>query len=97
MNGKELSWKISEGAFHLQDKIAPEVKVPILSEEVAYNKQLKQYKIFLTQRPMDPLYKVPPVSMSFDKNVTIKELGVCICACEVSMLWYMYDLAFQPQ
>ena len=34
------------------------IKVPILSEEIAYNKELKQYKIFVTLRPLDPQYKV---------------------------------------
>ena len=60
------------------------IKVPILSEEIAYNKELKQYKIFVTLRPLDPQYKVTGICTSWacaydDIYIVLVCVGVCWC------------------
>lgn len=32
--------------------------VKVLAEELAYNKSLKQFKMFIIEKPLDPKYKV---------------------------------------
>ncbi len=48
-----------------------EFSVKVLAEELAYNKALKQFKMFITDRPLDPSYKV---SLTWEKLI---ELNVC--------------------
>lgn len=39
-------------------KKVPELSVRVLSEELAYNRALKQFKIFIVEHPLDPSHKV---------------------------------------
>ncbi len=38
------------------------VEATVLSEELAYNRTLQQFKIFILDRPLDPEYKVGGVT-----------------------------------
>ena len=36
----------------------PFIEATILAEELAYNRSLRQYKMFILERPLDPNFKV---------------------------------------
>lgn len=59
--GGKLTWRLSGNQLHCiagNGKGSSEYSVTVLGEELAYNKSLKQFKMFIVDRPLDPNYKV---------------------------------------
>lgn len=53
----KISWSLSGRVMSCStDK--SEYSVKVLAEELAYNKSLKQFKMFIVDKPLDPHYKV---------------------------------------
>ena len=54
------NWRLSGKTLHCvtNKKGSYDYSVQVLSEELAFNKSLKQFKMFITDRPLDPDYKV---------------------------------------
>ena len=57
VGGHRVKWKL-RGDHIYSESSAYVMKVKVLSEELAYNKSFKQFKMFILERPLDPLYKV---------------------------------------
>lgn len=53
--GSKLAWRLDENFLHNESH---DYKVKVLAEELAYNKSLKQFKMFIIDRPLDPSYKL---------------------------------------
>ena len=60
-----LGWRLSDGALHcaLPGNKSCDYSVRVLAEELAYNRALKQFKMFIVEKPLDPNYKVPPADL----------------------------------
>ena len=53
----KLEWKLCQNQLVCSSWKICELSVRVLSEELAYNKSLRQFKIFITERPLDPNHK----------------------------------------
>jgi len=51
-------WRLSGDQLYYFTDSGNEFSVRVLAEELAYNKSLKQFKMFIIDRPLDPKYKV---------------------------------------
>ena len=64
----KLSWQLSGNLLRCTnvpgDISGGEYSVKVLTEELAYNKMLKQFKMFIIEKPLDPSYKVRRESCS---------------------------------
>lgn len=56
VGGHRVKWKLRDK--YICSEPIQNIRVKVLSEELAYNKSLKQFKMFIIERPLDPLYKV---------------------------------------
>ena len=60
--GLKLSWRLSGNILHSinasGDTAGSEYSAKVLAEELAYNKMLKQFRMFIIDRPLDLSYKV---------------------------------------
>ena len=55
--GVKLKWQLSGSVLQcVTDDM--DVRATVLSEELAYNKALQQFRLFIISRPLDPSYKV---------------------------------------
>ena len=54
----KLVWRLCGGSLLCTSKKISELCVRVISEELAYNRALKQFKIFIVERPLDPSHKV---------------------------------------
>ncbi len=56
----KLSWSLSGNTLHCINPKSEsrDYHVTVLAEELAYNKSLKSFKMFIIDRPLDPDYKV---------------------------------------
>ena len=57
-NGQKLEWQLHNGRLECVSSSGTSLSVVVLSEELAYNRQLRQFKMFVVDRPLDPNYKV---------------------------------------
>lgn len=56
----KLSWRLDGNELLLNGSELQDLyKVKVLAEELAYNKSLKQFKMFIIDKPLDPNYKGP--------------------------------------
>lgn len=60
-NGHKLEWQLRKGRLECVSSSGTSLSVAVLSEELAYNRQLQQFKMFIIDRPLDPNYKVQTV------------------------------------
>ena len=63
-NGQRLDWQLRNGHLQCVSSSGTNLSVPVISEELAYNKQLQQFKMFIIDRPLDPNYKVRTVRVT---------------------------------
>jgi hypothetical protein len=56
-NGQKLEWQLHNGRLECVSSSGTSLSVVVLSEELAYNRQLRQFKMFVVDRPLDPNYK----------------------------------------
>lgn len=54
----KLSWRLAGNSLYCMSASEAEYSVKVLGEELAYNKALKQFKMFIIDKPLDPTYKV---------------------------------------
>ena len=58
----KLSWRLAGNILHCMTTSGDrEYSVKVLAEELAYNKALKQFKMFIIDKPLDPTYKVSQI------------------------------------
>ena len=58
----KLSWRLAGNILHCMNTSGDtEYSVKVLAEELAYNTALKQFKMFITDKPLDPSYKVSQI------------------------------------
>ena len=77
----KLSWRLDGNEQLLNGSELQDLyKVKVLAEELAYNKSLKQFKMFIIDKPLDPNYKVlqaPPTSPAgVDGNFSLPRRGL---------------------
>lgn len=56
-NGQKLDWQLCNGRLECMSTSGSSLSVAVLSEELAYNRQLQQFRMFIIDRPLDPNYK----------------------------------------
>ncbi|CAI8012638.1 Ankyrin repeat domain-containing protein 27 [Geodia barretti] len=56
-NGQRLDWQLRGGQLDCVSSSGTSLSIQVLSEELAYNRQLQQFKMFIVDRPLDPNYK----------------------------------------
>jgi hypothetical protein len=56
-NGQRLDWQLRGGHLDCVSSSGTSLSVQVLAEELAYNRQLQQFKMFIVDRPLDPSYK----------------------------------------
>ena len=54
----KLTWRLSGNELQCISGKDATYSVRVLAEELAYNRALKQFKMFIVDRPLDPKYKV---------------------------------------
>lgn len=57
----KLTWRLDGNDLHCMTSSGNgscDYRVKVLAEELAYNKSLKQFKMFIIEKPLDPNYKV---------------------------------------
>lgn len=57
-SSSKLTWRLADNELQCISGKDTMYSVRVLAEELAYNKSLKQFKMFITDRPLDPKYKV---------------------------------------
>ena len=62
-NGQRLDWQLRGGHLDCVSSSGTSLSVQVLAEELAYNRQLQQFKMFIVDRPLDPSYKVLTISI----------------------------------
>lgn len=58
MGGRRVIWRLSDKTLETFSNSEVRMKVRVLGEELAYNKSLRQFKMFILEQPLDPNYKV---------------------------------------
>ena len=58
MGGRRVIWRLSDKALESINNSEVRMRVRVLGEELAYNKSLRQFKMFILEQPLDPNYKV---------------------------------------
>ena len=53
-----MIWRLSDKTLETFSNSEVRMKVRVLGEELAYNKSLRQFKMFILEQPLDPNYKV---------------------------------------
>ena len=53
-----MIWRLSDKTLETVNNSEVRMKVRVLGEELAYNKSLRQFKMFILEQPLDPNYKV---------------------------------------
>lgn len=59
VNGQQVIWQLTGNTLEkfVNSKSEPTPAATVLGEELAYNRSLEQYKMFILDRPLDPNYK----------------------------------------
>ena len=52
-----MKWRMKDNRIKCESS-GPFIEATILAEELAYNRSLRQYKMFILERPLDPNFKV---------------------------------------
>lgn len=53
-----MIWRLSGKALESINNSEVRMRVRVLGEELAYNRSLRQFKMFILEQPLDPNYKV---------------------------------------
>ena len=77
--GVEMKWQLVGRHLKTTDDSPVKLRVEVLSEELAYNKALQQFKIFIVSSPLDPEYKAC-VLCCVQAHARVR-VCVCVCAC----------------
>ena len=54
---QRLKWRVKGNNLHCVSS-GVFIEATVLAEELAYNRSLRQYKMFILERPLDPNFKV---------------------------------------
>ena len=57
MGNQRLKWRVKGNRLKCESS-GFFIDTAVLAEELAYNRSLKQYKMFILKRPLDPNFKV---------------------------------------
>lgn len=61
VNNQKVTWQLNGRSLEIANSSGIKMSVRVLGEELAYNKSLKQFRMFIIDRPLDPNYKVTSV------------------------------------
>ncbi|KAK3782957.1 hypothetical protein RRG08_065867 [Elysia crispata] len=88
-NSKTLKLSDDNQYFTTLQGFSEEKNIKILSEELAYNKDYKQYKVLILERPFDPKFEKIPERHTSEKNQQIHTPKISVSECRGFLMQFI--------